>query len=382
MDEISNLMKTRWNQDLDISLFSNSFASTIDNHMLGCLVEQFFHVIILNKNLSSSRDFNKGLRRYTREIVKKARSDMKISNDLAWKRYPGWYHIESVTTRKQLLEENKKKFYKETDWNKLLDDFKSYRWNGKDRARMYGKTNREFENQFNKDSIPPSERWEDVMDEDEGNKASDNDMAQKEIFTGKKEIQEEEIEEEGEKNEMQNEIFTGKKEIQKGEIEEEGEKNEMPNEITQFHEVMQEAVTYKIWSAALKQETVISDDTKQKIIKCMSMLQSTIKTTTVTKIDAKLDRVLENFRNTVMRTPFTITNTNRNIMSVCYLELIRLTNEVKSARETLTNKNMIVLKKKLKELSDSDYSTNMKFGKEFNLKSEDFSTAYINPYLI
>jgi len=158
--------------------------------------------------------------------------------------------------------------------------------------------------------------------------------------------------------------------------------NEVQNEDKQFHGVMQEAVTYKSWSDAIKQETDISKNTKESINKCISQLLRTIEITTEIKIDAKLNKVLENFRATVMRSSFEITITKRKIMSVCYLELIRYANDVKPAREALTNKNMIVLKKKLKDLSDNDYIHYMKFEQESKLKSEEVSTAYINPYLI
>jgi len=151
-DEISKLMKTRWNQELDRCLFANEMKSTIDYHMLGCLVEQFFNVIILNKDLSRIRDFQKELRIYKRQIVKGAREEMKINNDLAWKRFPGWYNIESVKGRKELLEENLKKFHTKTDLNKLYYDFTLHRSSEKDLKR--------------RSSIAESERWADVMDDD------------------------------------------------------------------------------------------------------------------------------------------------------------------------------------------------------------------------
>jgi len=361
-NEISNVVQTRWNQDLDRCLFSDRYDTNIDMNMLGCLVEQFIEVIQLNQVLGMERRKISALQLYSRNMVKKARLEMKDENDLAWKKYPGRWNYQFINLRNQKIEENRMEFYRKTDWGKLKNDFDSDFVERKKQAQIDHESYVRGRNEYYKNVA----RYE--RNEDDAHKHDE-------------EI--EQISGEDTKNNEQAETETEAGEIEQVETEQvETEQEAQKNDLTQFHEVKQEAVTYKIWIAALKQETVISDDTNEKIIKCMLALKSTITKTTVDKIDDKLDKVLENFRKSVMRNHFVSTNANRKIMSVCYLELISRTNRIDPGRESLVEKNLSKLKDKLEKLSIADYNYQKRYETQIHLKSEYFATAYINPYLI
>jgi len=91
-DESPMVIKTRWNQDLNESLYSDEYTRGfgINCNLLGGLIEQFIECIKVNNSYIVVREFKKGLRKYTREIVKNARSEMKTSIDEVLKKYPGW----------------------------------------------------------------------------------------------------------------------------------------------------------------------------------------------------------------------------------------------------------------------------------------------------
>jgi len=124
-NEISNVVQTRWNQDLDRCLFSDHYDTNIDMNMLGCLVQQFIEVIQLNQVLGIERRNISDLQLYSRTMVKKARLEMKEQNDLAWKQYPGRWNYAYMNLRNTKIEENKMEFYRKTDWTKLKNDFDS-----------------------------------------------------------------------------------------------------------------------------------------------------------------------------------------------------------------------------------------------------------------
>lgn len=353
-NEISNVVQTRWNQDLDRCLFSDHYETNIDMNMLGCLVEQFIEVIQLNQVLGNERRKIRDLQLYSRQMVKKARIEMKDENDLAWKQYPGRWNYQCMNLRNKKIEENRIEFYRKTDWGKLKNDFDSIFLERKNQAIIHHASYLRGEKEYNQLIEMHETKDADAhQDDEEMKQISEEDTAKNE--EGEKESKEEE----NEKEEM----------------------NEVQHEDKQFHEVMKEDVTYKSWSDAIKQETVLSDDAKQKIQFIMSRLQHIIRTKN-DNFDFEIEKVLVNYRETVMRNQFLNTNANRKIMSACYLKLISLTNIMKPGRGSLVEKNLSKLKDKLKQLSIADYDFNIKHETNFHLKYGDFATAYINPYLI
>jgi len=138
-DESAIVIKTRWNQDLNHSLYSEKYekGSGIDCTMLGNLIEQFVQCIRSNYSVRSHREFKKGLRKYSREIVQNAKKTMKRKTEEEWKLHPGWWNELYVNARKISIEKIKQEFYDETNYSKMEKDYSKINSYSRDAVRAH-----------------------------------------------------------------------------------------------------------------------------------------------------------------------------------------------------------------------------------------------------
>jgi len=357
-NEISNVVQTRWNQDLDRCLFSDHYDTNIDMNMLGCLVQQFIEVIQLNQVLGIERRNISDLQLYSRTMVKKARLEMKEQNDLAWKQYPGRWNYAYMNLRNTKIEENKMEFYRKTDWTKLKNDFDSDVVERKKQAQIHHTSYVRGHHEYYK-NIERLER-----NKDDAHK-QDHEIEQ---FSG-----------EDTKNKEQAETETEAGGIEQGEIEQEkiGKKQTM-----QSDEIMPNPTTYKIWTTHLKQETTIPDIIKEKINKIVLKLKNII-TTKIKTFDEEIQKELENFKKYVKNfNPTQNTYARDKILSKCYLEIITLIKQSKKEPGGFWSRNFDKLIKVLEKIEQDDYIRDLKRHKDWFSKTDGLYTAYINPYLI
>jgi len=357
-NEISNVVQTRWNQDLDRCLFSDHYDTNIDMNMLGCLVQQFIEVIQLNQVLGIERRNISDLQLYSRNMVKKARLEMKEQNDLAWKQYPGRWNYAYMNLRNTKIEENKMEFYRKTDWTKLKNDFDSDVVERKKQAQIHHTSYVRGHHEYYK-NIERLER-----NKDDAHK-QDHEIEQ---FSG-----------EDTKNKEQAETETEAGGIEQGEIEQEkiGKKQTM-----QSDEIMPNPTTYKIWTTHLKQETTIPDIIKEKINKIVLKLKNII-TTKIKTFDEEIQKELENFKKYVKNfNPTQNTYARDKILSKCYLEIITLIKQSKKEPGGFWSRNFDKLIKVLEKIEQDDYIRDLKRHKDWFSKTDGLYTAYINPYLI
>jgi len=356
--EIASDVTLSWQNELENALFNANFVNNvqcIDNLRLANVMSRLINCIQIHEKLDKGRTYHKKLLAFARKNKTKAFKKRKEQISCAWLDFPGFKQLRAL--REARLEKIQHEFFEETNWQRVKRMFETSLERDEEILQKYAPPNRyrrkqedwaDDSGEMNFDESPDGNS--DSVEQDDHNGMEDQDMT----VTPNRD-------DESKYSDPHNQDHM------KSEIEEPKQDAIITHSVD----------TYVIWARRINRIS-IPDNIKSELNRTIESLKRKVRLTTIAGgIETEIGVLLALFKQKLGRlNERRLTKDTNELGYRCNLELQVRINALKRPIDSISIKNLTVLKSMLKESSTKD------FQKDNKVRRTTLTTAYTNPYLI
>jgi len=356
--EIASNVTLSWEYDLNDALYTANhhfYKDCVDLEKLARITGKLINCIQIHYKLEKGRTYHKKLLAFARKNKTKELKKRKEGISQAWLDLPGFKGLRAL--RDARLQRIQHEFFEATNWQRVKQMFETSLEREEEISQKYGTTKikngkrRDWSDDINQMDFDKSpEEGPDSVEQDDQNVMEDLHIQVKPNS-----------EDENNNNDVSTPDIL----------------NPGIDEAEQHATIRQPAVDYLTWARQINRIS-IPDNIKSELNNTIKNIQHKVRTTTMPGVmESHISTLLALFKRK-LRTLYHLhlTKDRNELEYKCNLELVAQIDAMPRPIDTLSERNLTILKHMLKTSSTND------FNKNNNLPLTSLTTAYTNPYLI